>query len=291
MIFISKIHETFSSLDWYDAKVKTYSNGDVELTIYDKSIFTSEKDVKSSKIELKLKTEQWKNNKDKPKIKKQSNYDGVIRDDSLNRSYKLLVDYAIENSSHWKSFITLTFKDDPNICEANKKLANAIRSIKNHFPNFMYLGVPEFQKRGSIHYHLLTNLDVGTKIVPKREMLSLFNKETKTWKHLDYYDLPFWPHGYSSAFDLSLVDDKFSYSAYMTKYFYKDVSNRLFGRKKVLKSNNLSKPHEETYKINEKEFQNYIRYLDKHMEKTKEKHITATTPYALSMTIYNFKDK
>ena len=267
-----------SQFDSYDIRIKEYANGDVEMKSYSRPIF---KKVISEKP-IYLKKEQ---NKKEPQFKE-------IRNDNKSRSYQLLVDYAIENSKYWNSFVTLTFKENiTNLDEANKKFNNAMKTVRRKYKDFMYLGVPEFQKNGKVHYHLLTNLMPNSDHIPKQVKKPLYNEKTKTTKTLEYYDLPWWSHGYSSAFDLSLTDDKFSVSAYMTKYFYKDIDNRLWGRNKVLKSNNLAVPNEKTYTLNSQEFKNYMEYLEKYKKQVKEKHIIATNPYAPSMTIYNFKDK
>lgn len=267
-----------SQFDSYDVRIKEYANGDVEMKCFARPVF---KKIKSDEpVYLRKKQE----NK-VPEFKE-------IRQGNKNRSYQLLVDYAIENMKHWKSFVTLTFKENiTDLNVANRKFNIAMKKIRRKYKNFMYLGVPEFQKRGAVHYHLLTNLDPNSEFIPKQFNKAIYDPNSKTTKNLEYYDLPWWSHGYSSAFDLSLTDEHFSVAAYMTKYFYKDIDNRLWGRNKVLKSNNLAVPNEKTYTLNSQEFENYQKYLEKYKKMVKEKHILATTPYAHSMTIYNFKDK
>ena len=108
--------------------------------------------------------------------------------------------YAIENSNYFKSFVTLTFKanlSDINI--ANKIFQTWVRQVKRVYPEFMYLGVPEYQKRGAVHYHILTNIEVGTKLLPFQ-----IDKNNRL------YDAKYWNYGYSSAFDLKTTDDNFN---------------------------------------------------------------------------------
>ena len=143
---------------------------------------------------------------------------------------------AHQNYRVWKSFITLTFAENvKDIDVANKYFNSWLTRIRRVFSDFAYLAVPEFQKRGSVHYHLLSNLEVGGELLP------LQNAK----KHM--YDVKYWGRGFTSAFDLRLTDDKFNVSLYVCKYLYKDIDNRLFGRKKVMHSQNLDFPYEVKY--------------------------------------------
>lgn len=189
--------------------------------------------------------------------------DGVIRSDSLLRTRNDLIGYASEHESDWKSFLTLTFSDIVSLDDGNVKFRNFIKQIRKTFPDLMYLCVPEYQKRGSIHYHLLTNLPCDSVFIPKRDLKKLWSDNEKKWRFLEYYDIPYWSHGFSSAFDINLADDKFNIALYITKYLYKDIDNRLFGRNKILKSNNLRKPFVDRLNKNNTCFQIAMNYIQK----------------------------
>lgn len=255
------------SFDGFDTRIKKYSNGRIEYTKYSKPIF--------------VKVDDWLKDVNTVKVKKPQSENGQIRDDSLNRTYGLLVDLAIENAHLFKSFVTLTFKD--NITEldyANNKFRSFVVMVKRIYPDFKYLAVPEFQKRGAVHYHLMTNLSVHDKKVIQKQ---------KGKKNM--YDVKYWNHGFSSVFDLALTDDKFSVAAYMTKYFFKDIDNRLFGRNKILYSRSLKKPLIIRTNENSQENRNYQEYIDKYTKKIKEKSIFSDKEYAPSMSIYTFIPK
>lgn len=188
------------------------------------------------------------------KKEEKENSEMVISATNLNRCKNTLIEYASENADMFHSFITLTFEENiTDINEANKKFHSYITMVKRVKNDFVYLGVPEFQKRGAVHYHLLTNLVCDIDI-PKRELKRLYNEQEKKYTELEYYDLPYWNNGYSSAFNLDMTDEKFNVALYITKYLYKDIDNRLWGHKKILKSNDLRKPSKyfiednETYK-------------------------------------------
>ena len=247
--------------DCHDVKLKVYNDGTVVLKNYKKSIYSDlqlevlDSSLSSGRIAL----------KDLIKDDTKS-----IRLDSLYRSCDLIIDYACENNV-WRSFITLTF--DPNkynfiddLSCANRYFRSwreqVAKKCKNLGFEFMYLGVPEFQKNGNVHYHILTNIPCDSLLIPKREIKALWNPSEKKYTNLLYYDLPYWNFGYSTAFDIiSDTDDKFNVALYITKYLYKDIDNRLYGHTRVFKSNNLKKPN--VYKLSSSSdtYKNTINYL------------------------------
>lgn len=225
----------------YNVKVKFYSNGEIETREYLADI--------SKKIEYFEEVNSESTGKPKRKHSDESEY-FEIRRDSLSRSRQLLIDYAVQNSSDWHSFVTLTFKENvTDLSEANNILENWIRQIRRKYPEFKALGVPEFQKRGAVHYHFLTNLFVGGECLPLQDQSE------------DKYDVLYWKHGFSSAFDLKLMDDKFNCALYITWYLYKDIDDRLFGRKKVLRVGKLKKPDVFFLKQNDKEYKEAMSYI------------------------------
>lgn len=222
----------------YNVRFKVFSNGHVDIRKYHKSILYVDKAYKPlDDIETKNKNvEKFYHFDDVEGYIDDVHKDERLRIDNLSRSRNLLIDYAIENESEWKSFITLTFKENVTDIEiANKEFhkwrTQMSRFCKKFDFEFKYLGVPEYQKRGAVHYHLLTNLPVSSVFITDQE-----GKDKM-------YDVKYWNKGFSSAFDIcNDTDDNFNVALYLVKYFYKDIDNRLFGNKKILKSNNLKSP-------------------------------------------------
>ena len=211
---------------YYDSRLTLYSDGKLVIRDYDSAIqkkndgFEEFKNENSAEIPVVIHCS--KNERDKF---------GFCRFDNLFRSRKLVIDLSYENKNLWKSFLTLTFADNvKDIDFANKCFNTWLTSIRQSFSDFAYLCVPEFQKRGAVHYHLLSNLEVGGELLP-------LQNEKK-----NMYDVKFWKYGFTSAFDLRLADDKFNVSLYVCKYLYKDIDDRLFGRKKIMHSRNLKLP-------------------------------------------------
>jgi len=258
----------------YDYKIIDYGNGYKKSVKYDQMIMTRKSGIERAGIDSAIKKRIATRSKNKKSEELQ-----VIRPDSLTRTKNKILDLVLANNDEWISFITLTFKKNlGDVTVANKKFANWVRQVKRAFPGFKYLGVPEFQKRGAIHYHILTNIPVGSALIPKREQLK--TKTKKGFRFIDYYDLPYWSYGFSSAFDITSTDSNFNVGLYMCKYLYKDIDNRLWGRRKILKSSNLLTPTVRKmnsnycidYAFEEMDFQNsYNAISSYHMLKTTER--------------------
>lgn len=167
---------------------------------------------------------------------------------------------AKANMEDWKSFITLTFEENIiDLKEANKKFRYYIDKIQRLRKDFKYLCITEFQKRGAIHYHLLTNLECNSKFIPKQPIKSLYNPSSRTWKELEYYDLPYWIDGYSSAEPMN--SDAKKVVGYISKYMTKDIDNRLFNHHRYFYSRNLNRPKESYINIENIKHSNYLKKI------------------------------
>ena len=161
---------------------------------------------------------------------------------------------AKTNRHVWESFITLTFAENiTDIAKANS-MFNAWRTnVKKIKPDFKYLAVPEFQKRGAVHYHILSNLGVQDKEIILEQQI----KKGKAVKYTDLYDVKYWSKGYARV-DFIKNDYKKIYS-YICKYMTKDIDNKLFGKKRYFYSQSLDKPFETYLNLsNEKDFDYFM---------------------------------
>ena len=145
---------------------------------------------------------------------------------------------ALANFSENAKFITLTFKDTDDfdirsVKECNIRFNRFIKRCRRAYGSFKYLAVVEFQdknKRGAVHYHMLTDLPVS-----------------------DVYTLAeLWQYGEPQALDVQSVDcindvDVDNIGAYLIKYMSKNLDDDRFdGSRCYLKSRNLEKPVEIT---------------------------------------------
>lgn len=265
---VDEVHAT----SFIEQKVKLFENGYIEIKDYKKPVIKLKKGYENIDNEKYTKGRQSSmliNNKKENK---------KVESSSLSRSVTILRDYANANEKEWLTFITLTFKENiTDINLANKKFNHFTKCMKRKYPDFKYLGVPEFQKRGAVHYHLLTNLVKGSDLLPLQENTD------------DKYDVKYWNYGFSSVFDLKETDDNFNVVAYICKYFYKDFDNRLFGRTKVLKSNNLKKPLVLEFEQNDNEFNLAKSFIESNDLVHEEKEIIPKHNYAIPFKLTTCK--
>lgn len=243
-------------------KLKNYSIKVIECGNYKSVYYYNEKKYKKEKTNEKIeKHYELKNQQNKILKKEKINkmFDDLdlikekssreptlkeIEEKNINRA-KIEMQRLVKSNIHeFKTFITLTFDTNKNtdinindISDANKKFniwKTYIKRLKN---DFKYISVPEFQKRGAVHYHLLTNLDYNTSPLLLQE-IKTWNKKSRSYK--TGKPIKGWKYGYSMAIPLEGIN----IVGYMSKYMTKDIDNRLFGYRKYSCSYNLKKPSE-----------------------------------------------
>lgn len=172
--------------------------------------------------------------------------------------------------------------DIKDIVSANKKFHIFITKVKSIYKDFKYVCVPEFQKNDRVHYHLLTNISYSNlKLINENNILYQFlsmnkkfclvhksynhkfdtkikfndfdiclryennilqnTKKTYNFKGRSYKvfkTMKYWGYGFSSVISLKNIN----VVGYMTKYFTKDIDDRLFGFRRYFYSQNLDKP-------------------------------------------------
>lgn len=260
----------YEAFDVYDVKVRVMGNK-MEVKKYNNKL-------QRRKVGLEVRESDLK--KDSSIVKKEckpKNSSNEIRRNNLARSFNTLLEYVFCNADKFESFVTLTFKENiTDLTIANRHFNNWVSSMKRIKKDFVYIGVPEFQKRGAVHYHLMTNLTPGSEFLPRQE-----GKE-------NMYDVKYWNHGFSSVFDLELADEKFSVALYLSKYFWKDFDNRLFGRNKILKSNNLEKASEFLMIENSVEYKKYMDYVNENYILDNKKDIPSTKSYIPGIVVYDY---
>lgn len=161
------------------------------------------------------------------------------------------------NEDVFKTFITLTFEENvDDIDLANKKFHQFMNNFKKRkFPDLKYVCVPEFQKRGAVHYHLLTNIEYD-------DVKLLSKDEKKIYKPKDgwqiFKTLKSWRYGFSNVQNMRDVN----VVGYITKYMTKDIDHRLFGHRRYLYSRNLDLPKEMILNLNNiEDFKTYVNKI------------------------------
>lgn len=124
------------------------------------------------------------------------------------------------------ALVTLTMRSVVEIPEASKCYTRfAQRLKKNHGPSIRYIGVPEFQKRGAVHYHIL--------------IWGLPDNVIQNERHTRYLQ-NCWGYGYV---DCKATDGSPKLAGYLAKYMSKSMSDvRLLGKRAYNASANVLRP-------------------------------------------------
>lgn len=142
--------------------------------------------------------------------------------ESLNRA-RTQIRRLVNSNTQLNKFLTLTFaKNVSDLKKANYIFNQFIKRISYQYPNFEYLAVPEFQKRGAVHYHLLCKLP--------------YIKVSELEK--------IWGQGFIK---INRINDIENVGAYICKYLNKDMfDERTFRKKKFFRCQTLTEPVEIT---------------------------------------------
>ncbi len=168
---------------------------------------------------------------EKPKDKQRRvNLNNTIEKRSITRSKFECQRLAKANISSWETFITLTFSENvTSVEDANKRFRYFTDKVRRVKKDFKYLCITEFQKRGAVHYHLLTNISIND------DKLLYIQEDNPKFKHIKY-----WLDGFTSIEEIK--GDPKKIVGYISKYMTKDIDNRLFSHRRYFSSTNLIKP-------------------------------------------------
>lgn len=124
------------------------------------------------------------------------------------------------NFSTGDLWVTLTLADNvSSLQEANHLFGRFTTRLRRRYPGCKYIAVPEFQKRGAVHYHMVL---AGPPAIPNALMAEI------------------WGHGFTRVQRIRGIDN---IGAYLTKYLSKESADkRLAGKHGYLASRNLERP-------------------------------------------------
>lgn len=152
------------------------------------------------------------------------------------------------NSNDFKTFITLTFKDNiTDLSIAYNRFRDFIKRTGKLQNNFKWVCVPEFQKSGRVHYHMITNIDLdNTDLIYKQEEEDKTYYHIKTWSQI-IRNKKIDTLGFDSV---ELIKDKDGNDTkkicgYISKYMSKSyIEDCFFNHNRYYSSNNLIRPRE-----------------------------------------------
>ena len=180
----------------------------------------------------------YKESKEKTRIK-QTDPEKIkaTRTQTLRKIKSYVKKLIAKNNWYWHmalgkaynpELFTLTFRENiQDLDFANREHSKFLQTLKyfmktNFNQPLHYISVPEFQKRGAVHYHILIfNMPFVSKI----------------------YDAlrPLWPQG---ALNIESVKNVKNVASYVCKYMLKDADDqRLTGRKAYFRSRDLQEPN------------------------------------------------
>lgn len=168
---------------------------------------------------IKRKKRKEKERKNLPKEYKESEIGSYNYQKSLQRAFNNSKRQIFFNPD-MTFFTTLTYKDlQDSPEEVLKDVKQFFKKQRRRGLNPKYIYVLEWQKRGSLHVHMITN--------------QLYTEKNKN--NYDY--LPDWKHGFSSVLSITGADSNFKPYLYLFKYMKK--SQRI-GKSFVHSSRNLN---------------------------------------------------
>lgn len=175
-----------------------------------------------------LPSQKKKNKKDMTKKEFNDKYGDIEFDNTLtdrknnqHKSRNTFRRLVTANFDAGSKFLTFTFKENlKDVRKANKYFSNLIKKLRRRYGDFKYIKVIQFQERGAVHYHVMSDLPY----IPHAELEEL------------------WGHGWVGINKIDHVDNV---GAYMVKYMLEDFSDvRLMGEKSFSTSKNLDRPVE-----------------------------------------------
>lgn len=220
----------------YNIKIKHFKNGLKKVTMFNTSIRLQNKPTSI------IKSKEWYSTE-------RSLYKNI------NATKQKIFDIANNNS--WDYFLTLTFNpekvDRYNYQECKKKAVKWLKNAKyNYSKDLQYILVVDLHEDGAFHFHgLLKNIgNLKLKDSTKKD------KKGRTIYHCNF----------SSGFNsLTKISDTKRASSYLTNYMTKNSfkNKQLFNQKKFFYSQGLDKPVLILKHLEEQEFLDQKKELDK----------------------------
>ncbi|QOT01476.1 protein Rep (plasmid) [Brevibacterium sp. JNUCC-42] len=138
---------------------------------------------------------------------------------SNKRARREVINLVNANFNRHSKFVTLTYAENmKDVEEARKHFDVFIKRMRRKYGGFKYIVVMEFQERGAVHYHMMSDLPY----VPKKTLGEI------------------WGRGYVK---INAIDHVDNVGAYLSKYMTKaEADIRMIQKKCYTTSRNMIKP-------------------------------------------------
>ncbi len=150
--------------------------------------------------------------------------------------------YDICKCNDFSFFVTLTFDgnkiDRMNDSATKRKYSQWVNDVKKQFPNMYYVTVPEYHKKGGLHFHIL----IGGITLDELQATPALNKRGKQIhkKGKAIWNIGAWKKGFST---LSIIGNGEATKHYICKYITKQhADDRFFNKRRYYVSRNITRP-------------------------------------------------
>lgn len=150
--------------------------------------------------------------------------------------------YDICKCNDFSFFVTLTFDgnkiDRMNDNATKRKYSQWANDVKKQFPNMYYVTVPEYHKKGGLHFHIL----IGGITLDELKATPALNKRGKQIhkKGKAIWNIGAWKKGFST---LSIIGNGEATNHYICKYITKQhADDRFFNKRRYYVSRNIERP-------------------------------------------------
>ena len=150
--------------------------------------------------------------------------------------------YDICKCNDFSFFVTLTFDgnkiDRMNDNATKRKYSQWANDVKKQFPNMYYVTVPEYHKKGGLHFHIL----IGGITLDELKATPALNKRGKQIhkKGKAIWNIGAWKKGFST---LSIIGNGEATKHYICKYITKQhADDRFFNKRRYYVSRNIERP-------------------------------------------------
>lgn len=155
--------------------------------------------------------------------------------------------YDICKCNDFSFFVTLTFDgnkiDRMNDSATKRKYSQWANDVKKQFPNMYYVTVPEYHKKGGLHFHIL----IGGITLDELKATPALNKRGKQIhkKGKAIWNIGAWKKGFST---LSIIGNGEATKHYLCKYITKQhADDRFFNKRRYYVSRNIDRPEIEKH--------------------------------------------
>lgn len=178
---------------------------------------------------------------------------------SIRRAHKKLFD--VLRCSDWQFFITLTFGFEGRLADelCRSSFSKWSKEMRRKFPSMYYVAVPEYHKKGGLHYHIAVGGVSASelRLVYSGRVQHRVKGRCQSWLEEDFfangfavdeetgegakiYNVMAWKSGNSTATEVRCTD---AVARYVGKYLTKcDIDPRFYNKRRYHTSHNIALP-------------------------------------------------